>query len=136
MTPGWGRYLGAFYLVMAGINIGLTVADPQTYRHFADEGLFPFVRSGWREIVMAHPTVWIGMLAAGEIVIGLAFLAVGWWRRAAYFAAIGFHVALMTFGWGVWLWSVPAIVLLTLARRHDAADGSLGLVGARSALPA
>ncbi|TXL57549.1 hypothetical protein FHP06_14030 [Aeromicrobium terrae] len=104
---------------MAGINIGLTVADSQTYRHFADEGLFPFVRSGWRDIVMAHPEVWIGLLAAGEIAVGFAFLAAGWWRRVAYAAAIVFHVALMTFGWGFWLWSVPAITILTAGMRHD-----------------
>lgn len=111
--------LGAFFLVMAGINIGITIGDPSTYRHFADGGLFAFVRAGWRDIVMAHPAVWIGMLAAGEIAIGSAFLADRRWRRAAYAAAIGFQAALMLFGWGVWLWSVPAIALLTLAERND-----------------
>ena len=114
-----GTWIGAFYLVMAGINIGIVIADSSTYRHFADEGLFVFVRGGWRDIVMAHPPLWIGLLAAGEIAMGLAFLASKPWQRAAYAAAIVFHVALMAFGWGVWVWAVPAICVLTAAMRHD-----------------
>jgi hypothetical protein len=117
-----GSYIGAFYLVMAGINIGIVIADSSTYRHFADGGLFPFVRTGWREIVMARPGAWIGLLAAGEIAIGLAFLARRPWPRIAYGAAIVFHLALMVFGWGVWLWAVPAIGALTAAARHDLGD--------------
>lgn len=114
-----GTSIGAFYLVMAGINIGIVVADASTYRHFADQGLWPFVRSGWLDIVMAHPGAWIGLLAAVEIVIGLAFLATRPWQRVAYIAAIAFHVALMSFGWGFWLWAVPAIGALLAAARHD-----------------
>lgn len=114
-----GSYLGAFFLVMAGINIGICVGNPEKYRHFADHGLFPFVRTGWDDIVMVHPGAWIGLLAAGEIAIGLAFLASRSWLRAAYTAAICFHVALMMFGWGVWLWAVPVIVLLVVAAHTD-----------------
>ena len=126
--------LGAFFLVMAGINIGIVIGDSSTYRHFADGGLFTFVRAGWRDIVMARPGVWIGLLAAGEIAIGCAFLAHRRLRRIAYVAAIAFHAALMLFGWGVWLWSVPAIALLTLAARNDVsmAPSANGPSGARA----
>lgn len=117
-----GGYIGAFYLVMAGINIGITVADASTYRHFADGGLFPFVRAGWRDIVMDHPGAWIGLLAAGEIAMGLAFLARPPWPRVAYAAAIVFHLALMVFGWGFWLWAIPAIGALAGAARHDLSE--------------
>lgn len=114
-----GAKIGGFYLVMAGINIGLTIGDANRYQHFADGGLFPFVHCGWEEIVMAHPEPWIGLLAAGEIAIGLAFFGRGRWLQVAYLAAICFHVALMLFGWGVWVWAVPALALLTLSCRHD-----------------
>lgn len=103
---------------MAGINAGIVIADASTYRHFADDGL-PFVRTGWRDIVMVEPRAWIGLLAVGEIAIGLAFLARSPWPRVGYAAAIAFHLALMVFGWGIWLWAVPAIVALTAAARHD-----------------
>ncbi|VXC12334.1 conserved hypothetical protein [Aeromicrobium sp. 9AM] len=116
---------------MAGINIGIVVADASTYRHFADHGLWSFVRSGWLDIVMAHPGAWIGLLAAGEVAIGLAFLGPKPWPRTAYAAAIGFHVALMSFGWGVWLWAVPAIGGLVIAARHD-----LGADAGRARSPA
>jgi hypothetical protein len=99
---GVSGYLGAFFLVTAGINIGLVVADRTIYRAFGDQGLFSFVRSGWRDVVMDLPGVWIGLLAAGEIAIGLAFLARPPWPRVAYLAAGAFHLALMLFGWGVY----------------------------------
>ncbi len=111
------RVAGGFFLVMAGINIGLVVADGNVYRHFADGGLFDFVSTGWRTIVMEHPGAWVGLLAAGKLGIGAAILAGGPWARAGYAAAITFQLALMLFGWGFWAWSVPAIVVLTLAVR-------------------
>ena len=59
--------VGGLFLVTGGIHIGLVSADAQVYRHFADGGLFLFVREGWQEIVMAHPAVWCLLLAAGEL---------------------------------------------------------------------
>lgn len=112
-------YVGAFYLVMAGINIGCLVTDATVYETMADGGLFAAVRSGWRDIVMAAPELWIGLVAAGEIAIGLALLLPQPWPRAGYVAAIVFHLLLMLLGWGFWLWAVPALVVLALAARHD-----------------
>ena len=111
------RVIGGFFLVMAGINIGLVVVDGSVYRHFAEGGLFEFVSTGWRTIVMEHPGFWIGLLAAGELAIGAAILAGSRWARAGYAAAVTFQLALMLFGWGFWVWSVPAITVLTLAVR-------------------
>ena len=62
-----GPVVGGFYLSMGGVHIGLVAADTSTYRHFADAALFPFVRDGWQNIFMAHPTVFGLLLAAGEI---------------------------------------------------------------------
>jgi len=67
--PALGRsVVGGFFLVMGGVHLGLVSADPQVYRHFADHGLFGFVRTGWSEIVMADPSVY-----------GLLLMVVGWW---------------------------------------------------------
>lgn len=117
--PLLAHVLGAFFLVMGGINIGLAVGDQYVYRTFAEGGLFGFVREGWTDIVMAHPRWWIGLLAAGEIVIGLAFLGSRAWRCAAYLAAIAFNGALVLFGWGFGLWVVPALVVLWLGLRRE-----------------
>jgi hypothetical protein len=114
-----GRMLvGGFFLVMGGVHLGLVSADPQVYRHFADHGLFAFVRDGWQSIVMAAPAVYGLLLMAGEVTAGALLLAGGRAARVGWVAVIVFHVLLMFFGWWVWVWSLPAIALLvTLARR-------------------
>ena len=111
--------IGGFYLVMAGINIGIVVADAETYRHFADQGLFAFVRNGWLDIVMAAPGVWIGLLAAGEIVIGIALLAGGRWTVPGFVAIVAFHLALVLFGWWILVWSGPILLLMALVIRRE-----------------
>ena len=112
--------IGGFYLVMAGINIGVVVSDSETYRHFADQGLFSFVRDGWLNIVMAAPGLWIGLLAAGEIAIGIALLAGRRrWTLAGYTAIIAFHLALVLFGWWILVWSGPVLLLMALVLRRE-----------------
>lgn len=111
--------IGGFYLVMAGINIGIVVGDAETYRHFADHGLFSFVRDGWLDIVMAAPGVWIGLLAGGEIAIGMALLAGGRWTVPGYAAVVVFHLVLVLFGWGILIWSGPVLLLMSLVFRRE-----------------
>lgn len=111
--------IGEFYLVMAGINIGLVVGDSEVYRHFADRGLFAFVRNGWADIVMTTPGVWIGLLAGGEIAIGIALVAGGRWTLPGYAAIVVFHLALVLFGWGILAWSAPVLVLMALVIRRE-----------------
>ena len=55
---------------MGGVHLGLVAADPDVYRHFADDALFGFVADGWREIVMARPELYGLLLMAGEIALG------------------------------------------------------------------
>jgi hypothetical protein len=108
-----GRSLvGGFFLVMGGVHLGLVSADPAVYRHFADHALFPFVRTGWQDTVMAAPAVYGLLLMAGEITAGTLLLVGGRAARVGWAAVIIFHVLLMVFGWGFWAWSVPALALL------------------------
>jgi hypothetical protein len=119
-----GRQLvGGFFLTMGGVHLGLVCADPQIYRHFADAGLFPFVRDGWSDIVMAAPAVWGLLLMTGEIVLGALLLVGGRAARWGWYGVIAFHLLLMLFGLGFWLWSIPALVLLVALARHDHAFG-------------
>jgi hypothetical protein len=111
--------IGEFYLVMAGINIGLVVGDSEVYRHFADGSVFAFVRNGWTGIVMTAPGMWIGVLAAGEILIGIALVAGGRWTLLGYSAIVMFHLALVLFGWGILTWSAPVLVLMSLVIRRE-----------------
>jgi hypothetical protein len=111
--------VGGFFLVMGGVHLGLVSADPEVYRHFADHGLFPFVRTGWQEIVMAAPAVYGLALMAGEITAGTLLLVGGRAARIGWIAVISFHVLLMVFGWWVWAWSLPALALLGWLAARD-----------------
>lgn len=104
--------VGGFYLSMGGVHVGIVAADPQLYRHFADGALLGFVRSGWSEVFMAAPAVWGLCLALGETVLGVLLLTGGPPARVGWAGVIAFQVLLMLFGWGVWLWSIPALAVL------------------------
>ena len=122
LRPPMGRLVvGGFFLMMSGVHLGVVAVEPGTYRHFADAGLFAFVRDGWIEIVMAAPAVYGLLLMAGEATAGFLLLLGGRAARFGWAAVITFHVLLMLFGWWVWAWSVPALVMLTLLARHDLA---------------
>ena len=111
--------VGGFFLVMGGVHLGLVAADPQVYEHFADNGLFPFVRTGWRDIVMAAPALYGLLLMAGEVTAGALLLTGGRAARFGWAAVIAFHVLLMVFGWWIWVWCVPALALLTWLAAND-----------------
>ena len=111
--------VGGFFLFTGGVHLGLVAADPQVYRHFADHALFGFVRTGWQEIVMAQPAAYGLLLMAGECTLGLLLLRGGTAARVGWIGVIAFHVLLMLFGFGFWVWSVPALVLLVWLARKD-----------------
>jgi len=114
------RAIGGLYLCCAGLNAGLVLADPEVYREFAASSYLPFVRSGWDEVVMAHPTAWILLLSLGEVVIGSLLLSSsGRAIRVGWTAVIAFQALLMLVGFGFWLWSIPALALVVPLARHD-----------------
>ena len=117
---GLGRCLvGGFYLVMAGVHLGIVAVDPQTYAPFADHALFPFVRDGWGSIVMAAPAFWGLCLMALEITLGTLLLVGGRAARWGWTGVIAFHLLLMLFGFAFWIWCIPALALLVPLARHD-----------------
>ena len=114
-----GPVVGAFYLSMGGVHLGIVAADPETYRHFADSGLFGFVRDGWQDIFMTSPEVFGLLLAAGETVLGVLLLLGGRAAFVGWAGAIAFHLLLMLFGFGIWVWCIPALALLVHLARQD-----------------
>jgi hypothetical protein len=65
---------------------------------------------------MADPRLWALLLGAGELVIAALLIFA---RRLGYVGVIAFHLALMLFGWGFWLWSVPALAFAVPAAVHE-----------------
>ena len=86
---GIRRFVGGFYLTMGGINAGIVFADPQTYQHFADTAYLDFVTQQWNDVVMANPSFWGLLLAAGEIVLGALLLHGGPAARVGWVGAAG-----------------------------------------------
>lgn len=113
------QFVGGFYLTMAGINAGIVFADPKTYQHFADGAYLNFVNQQWNDTVMANPSLWGLLLAGGEILLGALLLYGGTAARIGWVGVLAFHVLLMLFGPGIWLWCIPALAVLTPAARAD-----------------
>jgi hypothetical protein len=113
------RCVGGFYLVMGGINAGIVLSDPRAYQHFADGAYLDFVTQRWHDVVMANPSFWGLLLAAGEILLGTLLLHGGPAARIGWVGVLAFHVLLMLFGPGTWLWCIPALAVLVPAARAD-----------------
>jgi hypothetical protein len=60
-----------------------------------------------------------GAAGGGRAAVGVLVLAGGRRTQLGLAAAIAFHVALLAFGWGVYLWSIPIIGALNLLLRAE-----------------
>jgi hypothetical protein len=98
---GAGAAVNAFFLLRG-----------DDYSEFADGSYVAFVRDTWRSLVVPNHDVFISVLIAFELAVGILVLLGGRSTRVAYVAAIGFHIALLSFGWGFYLWSIPMLVAL------------------------
>jgi len=119
ISPTLRRGVGCFYLFTAGIHLGIVAADPQLYRSFADPAYLPVIREAWQSVFMAHPAAWGLALMAGEALLGVLLLSGGRAARVGWAGVIAFHVLLMLFGFGIWIWCIPALLLLVPAARAD-----------------
>jgi hypothetical protein len=115
----WRAILWGFVALFgsgAAIHTFLALTTPDSYDNFADAALFSWTTEAWQNVFMAQPTVWALLLAAGELTIAVLLVKS---RRVGYAAVILFHLALMLFGWGFWLWCVPALGFALPAARHE-----------------
>ena len=120
-----GRLAFAWLYLAGGALMNLLfLVSGDDYGAFADGSSIAFVRHTWHSLVVPHHAAWIGLLIVFEVVVGLLALAGGRRAQLAYALAIAFHVALLSFGWGFFLWSLPMIaafaVLLRAERRAAA----------------
>jgi hypothetical protein len=111
--------VGGFFLWTGGVHVGIVAAGTDFYRHFADHALLAFVRDGWAHVFMAEPTFFGLGLFAGETLLGALLLTGGTRARVGWVGVIAFHLLLMLFGVGFWVWSVPALAVLVPLARAD-----------------
>ena len=122
--PGWvarmGRLVfGVMFTGGAAIHVAIVLTGTEAYRHFADTAFIPFVKQAWLSVFMPHAALLGLLLAAFELAVGLLILAGGPKTRLGLLAAIVFHLSLMLFGWGFWVWSVPMLAMLVALLRYD-----------------
>lgn len=106
--------VGVLYLGAGALVNALLLATGEDYRDFADGSYIAFVRHTWRSLVVPNHVFFIALLVAFEAAVGLLTLVGGRRAQLGLVAAIAFHTALLSFGWGFYLWSVPMIVALSL----------------------
>jgi uncharacterized membrane protein YphA (DoxX/SURF4 family) len=106
--------------VVAGAAVNAYfLARGDDYSGFADGASTSFVRSTWESVVVPQHTLFIGLLIAFEAAVGLLVLVEGRVRQVALGLLIAFNVALVSFGWGFLVWSVPMVSALSLLGRAD-----------------
>jgi hypothetical protein len=116
--------VGVLMLVGGAVFNAMNLALGENYAGFADQAHFGWVTAAWRAVVAPNHYLFIGLLVAFEAIVGALILSGGRRTQPGLLAAIGFHLALWLFGWGVTVYSVlmlPALVLLLRAERRSAA---------------
>jgi hypothetical protein len=113
-----GRHAVAALFLGAGAAVNaIFLAAGEDYVDFADGSYIPFVRHTWRTLVVPNHWLFISALIAFEAAVGLLALRGGRAAEWALAAATAFHIGLLTFGWGFYLWAIPMISSLVLLRR-------------------
>ncbi len=115
---GIGAVAALWVLAGAGANT-FFLARGDDFSGFADLATVSFVGDTWESTVVPHHTVFIGLLIAFEACAGAAVLVPGRVRQVALVLLMGFNAALLSFGWGYLVWSVPLVAALEALRRAD-----------------
>jgi hypothetical protein len=129
--------VSALWVLAGALANSLFLLRGDDYSNFADGASTSFVRDAWASLVAPHQGLFIGLLIAFEAVVGLLVLVEGTARQTALVLLIAFNVALVSFGWGFLVWSVPLVLALALLFRADRTwrdaerrDGSITVAGA------
>jgi hypothetical protein len=131
-----GRLAVAVLFLGAGALVNATfLATGDDYADFADGAYLAFVRDTWRDLVVPSHYLFISLLVAFEAAVGLLVLAGGKRTQLGYVAAIAFHVVLLSFGWGFYLWSIPMIWALSVLLRAERQPRSTPVTAVTEAMP-
>lgn len=117
--------VGILYLAAGAlVNLAFLVRGDD-YADFAAGSSIPFVRETWTWVVVPHHVIFISVLIVFEAAVGVLVLRGGRSAEVGLLAAIAFHVALTSFGWGFCIWALPMIVALTLLLKAQRAPSVL-----------
>ena len=116
--------LGSLMLIGGALVNAIYLGSGVNYDDFADLSMLAFVTDTWRELVAPNQGFFIGLLIAFEAFAGVLVYVGGRAAVAGMAAILGFHVGLMFFGWGFWIWSIPMIVGVALLLRAQLRDAT------------
>jgi hypothetical protein len=118
--------VGVLFIAGGAAMNAFFVLRGDDYATFADGAYVAFVKHTWHTLVVPNHEAWISLLIAFELAVGVLAVLGGRRTQLAYVAAIAFHAALLSFGWGFYLWSLPMIAALTMLLRAErrAASGA------------
>lgn len=119
------RALCVLYVLFGAVVNAVFLATGTDYGSFADASPLPIVRDTWRSVVAPHQVAWIMLLVLFEAAVGILVASGGRRTVTALIAMIGFHLGLLSFGWGFWVWSLPMLAALGLLLRAELAAGSV-----------
>jgi hypothetical protein len=125
--------VGVLMLLGGAAFNAVNLASGGDYAGFADQAHFGWVTTAWRAVVAPNQPLFIGLLVAFEAVVGVLILSGGRRTQLGLIGAIGFHLALWLFGWGVTVYSLlmlPALVLLLRAERRADSASATGVASA------
>ncbi len=115
-----GRVAVATLFIAGGALFNtLTFATGGDYSDFPDGSYLPFVTDTWRSVVAPNQDIFIPLLIAFELALGLLMLTGGRRTQLALVGAIGFHIGLMFFGWQYYPFSIAMIVAFALLLRAE-----------------
>jgi hypothetical protein len=121
--------LGTLFIAGGALFNALNLATGGNYKDFADSSYIPFVHHTWRSLVAPHQYIFIPLLVAFEATVGLLVLSGGRRTQLGLVGAIGFHIALLSFGWAFYPWSLAMFIavglLLWAERKHAAAPAAV-----------
>jgi hypothetical protein len=113
--------VGVLMLVGGAVFNAVNLALGEHFADFADQAHFGWVTVAWRTVVAPKHYLFIGLLVVFEVIVGVLILSGGRRTQIGLIGAIGFHLALWLFGWGVTVYSLlmlPTLVLLLRAERR------------------
>ncbi len=117
------KLFGTIYLAGAVANLIMIIFQPEIYRSFANLALIPFYSNVWNSIVIPNLYLFVGLIIAFEISLGVLFLASRRFLPVAFLISLGFNIGLIPFGF-TFLYSNGVLVLvqvylLSKARRSN-----------------
>lgn len=118
------RYVGrvavaTLFLLGGALFNTLNLATGGDYTDFADGSYLAFVTDTWRSVVGPNQYLFIPLLIAFEVMVGVLVLIGGRATQLGLVAAIGFHLGLLFFGWEYYPFSIAMILAFVLLLRAE-----------------